>query len=428
MTSTTRDRSSAGAGESGGQRDGHAPWALLVTLGAPAAGLALAVTVISTYVPALVGQTTNAVVVGALVGGEGFFGIFMPGLLGAFSDRTSNRVADRVRLLVACVLIVMLALVAIGVVAQLGSSALGWYIGALVLLYAGYYAALAPYWALYPDLVPREQSGRSRSAESTWRVTGVGAALIGGGILLDVAHGLPFFVAAGAVVAATGVLVLGLRSRMDDDVAADSSDRGTVRETLHLLRDTGIRRLCVAVGLWNFALSSLRAFVVLFFLIGMGRSSTFVSTVIFPLVAVGIAIAAPTAGWVADRWGHFRLLVTALVVYAAGMAIPGFWQGTWAIGAIPLVAIGAATVMTLPFSVLMRLIPEENHGAASGLFGLCRGIGATVGPVLTGVAILVLHDAMDSTKGYAAMWLSCSAALFLSLPFLWALRRDERLD
>lgn len=94
---------------------------------------------------------------------------------------------------------------------------------------------------------------------------------------------------------------------------------------------------------------------------------------------------------------------------------------------IPVVALGAATVMTLPFSVLMRLLPDEHHGAASGLFGFSRGVGATLGPVITGVAVVALAPVLDSTEGYAAMWLVCSAALVLSVPFLWTLRGDERL-
>ncbi|MDF1605930.1 MFS transporter [Nocardioides sp. YIM 152315] len=419
-------RSRAGHGPDAGGSADSAPLGFLVALGAPAAGLALGVTVISTYLPVLVEQTTNAVVIGALVGGEGFFGIFMPTLLGAFSDRTARRVRDRVVLLVGCAVVLALALLAVGVVAELSPHVLVWYVVALVFVYAAYYGYLAPYWALYPDLVPRDRSGRSRSAESTWRVTGVGLALVGGGLLLDVAAGLPFFVAAAAVVCATVVLLVGLRSRMDRAVVIDA-DRGRLSGTRRLMGDPAIRRLCLAEGLWNFALSSLRAFVVLFFVVGMHRSSSFVSTVIFPLVAVGIAIAAPTAGWIADRWGHLRLLLTALVVYAAGMALPGIWQETWVIAAIPLVAMGAATVMTLPFSVLMRLLPEGNHGAASGLFGLCRGLGATLGPVLTGAVIVLVRPVMDGTEGYAAMWLCCSAILFLSVPLLWGLRHDDRI-
>ena len=297
----------------------------------------------------------------------------------------------------------------------------------LRLLYAAYYAFLAPYWSTYPDLVPDEQSGRSRSAESTWRVTGVGLALIGGGLLLDMWAGLPFAVAAVLVLATIGAFTWGLRERLDDDIESGDDESGSVKRIRKLLEDRDIRILCIANGMWNFALASLRAFVVLFFTIGMDRSTTFVSTVIFPMVAVGIAVAAPTAGWVADRWGHVRLLTVALSVYGVGMAIPAFLHDPWVIGLIPVVAAGAAAVMTLPFSVLMRLLPEENHGSASGLFGFSRGIGAALGPLVTGLAILLLRPVLDGTKGYGAMWLVCSVTLLASIPLLWSLRHNDNL-
>jgi MFS family permease len=423
---TVAERRSADDDES--QRLSGSDRRLVLGLGAPALGLAMTVTVISSYLPVLVAQRTNALAVGVLIAGEGFFGIFMPGLVGTFSDRRAHHVKDRLRLLVPCAAAVVVAVAAIGADALAGAGSFWWYVAPLVLVYAGYYGYLAPYWALYPDLVPDQESGRSRSAESTWRVIGVGLALVGGGLLFDLTPALPFLVAALFVIATTGLLLTELRSRLSEPVSGGEEQRGTLATIRDLARDPAIRNLCVAEGLWNFALSALRAFVVLFFVVGLDRSTSFVSTVIFPLVAVGIAVSAPLSGWVADRWRHLPLLVIALVVYAAGMAVPGFDQASWVIGLIPVVAMGAATVMTLPFSVLMRLLPGSNHGAASGLFGLSRGVGATLGPIVTGAAILVLSPVLSSTEGYAAMWLCSSAALFLSLPLILTLRRDERID
>ena len=102
----------------------------------------------------LVAETSGPVLVGVLIGGEGFFGIFMPALVGAWSDRHTRRVRDRVPLLVGFAVVVVLAMVAIGVLAGAGARSFTIYAGILVFAYAGYYAFLAPYWSLYPDLVP----------------------------------------------------------------------------------------------------------------------------------------------------------------------------------------------------------------------------------------------------------------------------------
>jgi MFS family permease len=399
---------------------------LLLLLGVPALGLAFTISVTSTYVPVLVQQISGPLMVGLLVGGEGFFGIFVPAIVGGLADR-HRTVGGRLAWMVASGVLLCLAVAAVGVlgIAQAG---LWGFAVALCVLYIGYYAFLAPYWALYPDLVPDEASGRSRSAESSFRVTGVGLALIGGGLLLSVSAGLPFFLAALLMLAVTAALVYGLRKRRKEDVenGQDSGFRalGAMRE---LLQDRSIVMLMIANGLWNFALSALRAFVVLFFTVGLGKPSSFVATIIFPLVAVGIAIAAPTSGWLADRFGHVRLLTGALVVYGGCMAIPGILQATWVAGLIPVVAAGAATVMTLPLSMLMRLLPEERHGAASGLFGISRGIGGTLGPLVAGAAIMLLAPLLTSTHGYASMWFVCSAALLGSIVFVRKLASDDRL-
>lgn len=398
-----------------------------MVLGVPALGMAFTVTVVSTYVPVLLMEVSNPVVTGALIGAEGFFGIFLPALVGNASDRRSRTVRDRMPPLLAAAAVVVLALTAVGVLAVTGTLGLWSAAVALVALYAGYYAFLAPYWTLYPDLVPREMSGRSVSAEGTWRVVGTGLALVAGGLLLAVSDGLPFLVAAGLVVVVVVALALGLGERLRTPVQRGEEDRASVGALRELLRDPRVRDLAVANGLWNFALMALRAFVVLFFVSGLDRSSAFVSTVIFPLVAVGIGVAAPLSGWLADRVGHGRLVLVAVAVWGVVMAFPAFTQAPWLVASIPVVAAGAAVVMTLPLSLLQRVVPDERHGAASGLFGVSRGIGSTLGPVVAGVAIMVLEPVLGSTQGYGAMWLVCSAALLASLPATWRLSRDERL-
>lgn len=84
--------------------------------------------------------------------------------------------------------------------------------------------------------------------------------------------------------------------------------------------------------------------------------------------------------------------------------------------------------MSLPYAVLMPLMPARDHGAMSGLFSLSRGMGIMLGPLLAGAAIQSRLVVAGGTHGYAAMWLVCSAAILLSLLPLRSLRRaaDDR--
>lgn len=419
---TTRRSTSHGEG----RHDG----AWLLALGAPALGMAFTVTVVASYVPVLLEAGSDPVTIGLLVAAEGFLGIFVPALVGNASDRRSRRVRDRLGLLVAAAALVVAGLALVGVLATVGGLSVWVSALALLLLYLGYHAFLAPYWTLFSDTVAPERSGRAVSVEGTWRVLGTGAGLIGGGLLIALQPGLPFLVAAGLVVVTVVALVRGLGARGDDLVSGETVEgRASTGAIRTLLRDPAIRRLAVANGLWNFALMALRAFVVLFFVAGLQRDTAFVATVVFPLVAVGILAAAPASGWLAERFGHVRLLVVALVAWGGTMAVPPFYTGPWIVAAIPVVAAGAAVVLTLPLSVLMRVTPDERHGAAAGLFGVSRGVGSTLGPVVAGVAIVLLDGVapFSDTQGYGAFWLVCSAALLLSVPLTWSLRDQPGL-
>jgi MFS family permease len=84
--------------------------------------------------------------------------------------------------------------------------------------------------------------------------------------------------------------------------------------------------------------------------------------------------------------------------------------------------------MIVPFAALMRLMPDHDHGAISGVFTLSRGLGTLLGPVLAGAAILLLQSPLQSTHGYAAMWFVIGAATLCSWPMLTRLRRTEKKD
>lgn len=415
MTSTAGSARPGEADRAVARTQAGSDHAFLALLGVPALGLTFAVTIVSMYLPVRVISSASPVQVGVLVGGEGFFALFLPTLVGAWTDRTSTHVGHRLRFLAGSAVIAMVALVVLGAfggVVVVGIS--------VAVFYIGYYAYLAPYWALYPDLVPRDETGRSRGAESTWRLVGSALATIGGGFLLAVWTPLPFLLAAALVGITTLVLARGLGDRRDRPLRTSADGW---RETLHrqwtLFRQDGVGALLVANALWNFALAALRAFVVLFFVIGLGRSTSFVSAVIFPLAAVGF-VAAPISGRLADRIGHIRVLTVALAVYGGGLLVPAFLHASWLLVLIPVVAAGAATVMTLPYAVLMLLLEGEvDHGAASGLFGLSRGIGGLLGPLAVGCAVeLTAGNLFDGTRGYGVLWLIIGVAVLASLPVL----------
>ncbi|MGH3744781.1 MAG: hypothetical protein ACRDTP_07985, partial [Mycobacteriales bacterium] len=204
----------------------------LALLGLPALGLTFAVTIVSTYLPVRVVSSATPLQIGVLVGGEGFFALFLPTLVGAWTDRTSARVGHRLRFLAGSALVATVALALIGAFGAVFVVGLS-----VALFYVGYYGYLAPYWALYPDLVPRDESGRSRGAESSWRLVGSALATIGGGFLLAVWTPLPFVLAAALVLVTTVVLARGLGDRRDRPLhTSDESWRAALHGQWTLFR------------------------------------------------------------------------------------------------------------------------------------------------------------------------------------------------
>ena len=69
---------------------------LVALLGLPSAGLALCLTVLSTYLPVLARRfTSSTTVIGMLVGGEGLIAVLVPIWVGRLSDRTDTRLGPR---------------------------------------------------------------------------------------------------------------------------------------------------------------------------------------------------------------------------------------------------------------------------------------------------------------------------------------------
>jgi Na+/melibiose symporter-like transporter len=394
----------------------------LALLGLPSFALALAVTMVTTYLPVFLEKLTGPALTGLLIGSEGLLALFVPLLVGTGSDRTRTRLGARVPYMIAATPVAVGALVLMPLVGSLVALVL-----LLLLFYTAYFAYYSPYYALYPDLVPESERGRSQGFQNTLRELGLGGALVGGGVLLGLWRPLPFLIAALILASVTAAFVLRLREPEQDEPAPEDDEEGpgTIERVRELVAgNPDLRRTAYAVALWEAALAALKTFVVLFFTVGLGRSMGFASAVL-AVVAVAVVAAAVLGGKFADRLGHRRLVGVSVWVYAVGLAVPAFWHTPGALAIVPVVAFAAGVVMTLSYAMMMDLMPDGGHGASSGLYGFARGSGVLAGPVIAGVAITLARPLFESTEGYAAVFLVASAAVFASIPVLALARRSS---
>jgi MFS family permease len=392
---------------------------LLVLLGLPTFGLAIAISVLTTYGPViLIHLVQSPTVVGALIGGEGAFALVVPLAAGAISDQLPPSPLGRRFPFV----VVGAPLAATALALFPFGSSIGLAGAAVLAFFVGYYLYYPPYRALYADLLPRSLYARAQAGQAIARGAGLGMALLAGGLLLGVWQPLPFLVAAGVLAATTIALlpVFRLQSRSGNSMLPYRPESLRV-----LLHSSKLRTFATVNALWEFSFAGLKSFIVLYVVRGLGRSPAIASAVI-AVVAVAYILGAPLAGWLADRYGLVRTMRLTSFLYGAGLLV-GVVPHTLTpllIG-LPVVALAGAVVLTLPQALAFTLAPEGSEGSAAGLQDFSRGLGVVLGPIVVGAVIGVSRSLFDSTDGYASMWLVIGVPVVLAAILLRPLEPAE---
>jgi MFS family permease len=398
----------------------------LALLGMPTLGLSLAITAVTTYLPLLAQQfTSSTTVIGLLIAAEGAVALVVPLAVGQWSDQLETRIGGRVPFVIAGAPVIGVAIALMGFAGSLVI------VAALVLLFfVAYYAAYEPYRAIYPDVLETEVAGRGQSSQAIFRGVGTGLALVGGGLLFAVAAPLPFLVAGIIAVGTMLEFAWGMSNRdaseRRDGNGRSRSARQTLNRIVELLGEHAeLRAFLVANALWELSLATLKTFVVLYITAGLGYRLTTAVEMIGAVAAL-ILVAALVSGKLGDRFGKARVATVALWVYGIGLLIPFMSQSPWVVlPSLPLVAFGGGTILTLPYALLIPIMPDKEHGIMTGFYSFSRGIGILLGPLLGGAAISLLREPLETTHGYAAMWLVCSVAILASIPAMAPLRRRE---
>jgi MFS family permease len=398
----------------------------LAVLGLPTFGLALSITLVSTYLPKVAQQFTHSTtLIGAVVGGEGIMAIWVPLVVGPWSDQLRTRIGGRLPFLLAAVPVMALALASMGFVDSFAMIAL-----VAGIFFFAYFVAYEPYRAMYPDLIDDEVAGRAQGTQAAWRGAATGVTLLFGGLLLSASRPAPFALAAALAVAATLLFarfVVGRGLVEREERHPEESPRMAARRLRKLVADHPALRLYLVVnGLWEMALAALKAFVVLYLTQGLGVKLTVASLLVggTGLIILGGAVA---AGKLGDRLGRFLVIRRALWMYGLGLAVPIFVTFKPLVAAVvPLIALGGGAIMSLSYALLMPLMPGDERGALTGFYSVSRGIGITLGPVLAGILISLGQSGIFSgTRGYQAMWIVCAGAILASIPALRRLQAQQ---
>lgn len=391
---------------------------ILAILGVPTFALALAITTVSTYLPVLAEDfSDSSIVIGLLIGGEGLIALWLPLVIGSWSDRLRTPLGSRLPFILAATPALVVALALLGFVDSIAEAAV-----VVAVFFVGYFVAYEPYRALYPDLVDTEIAGRAQSSQAIFRGFGTFLALVGGGLLISISDPLPFLAAALIVGLSMGAFcIAGVRHRRRERAAVHEEAVGeVVRRVADLVRgNRELQAFLVANALWELALAALKTFVVLYVTKTLGLSLAG-SSLAVGVAATFVLVGALVSGTIGDSLGRARVMRAALVVYGLGLMIPFVSTVPWVVAlAAPLVAFGGGVTMSLPYALLMPMMPRGAHGAVTGLYSLSRGVGISLGPLLAGVAI------QAAGEDYRWTWLVCGAAILISIPVMAPLRDDR---
>lgn len=379
-TEDSRRRDGRGSHSRGLTREAKVRLGLLTL---PTFALALALTIVSTFLGEVARRFTHqTALIGLLVGSEGVMALWIPLIVGSWSDRLNTRLGGRLPFVLAGGFPAAAAVVLIGLLGTLGLLA-----AMAAVFFAFYFVAYEPYRAMYPDLIEDEHAaGRAQSTQAVARGLGTASALLGGGLLLAFGRPAPFALAGFVlVIAVVAFAWLIWRRRLLRPGRADAENLPGARRVANLLRDhPALRAYFLANALWELALSALKSFVVLYLVVGLRYSLT-TSSLIIGAVALVILIGAGASGKAGDRFGRLLIIKIALLAYGAGFLVPALTTSrSLFVASIPLIALGGGTVMTLAYAILMPLMPEDAHGAMTGFYSLSRGIGIVSGPVSGG--------------------------------------------
>ena len=398
---------------------------LVLTL--PTLGFAMGLSLVTTYLPVILkNYTDSATLIGFAIGGEGIFSAMIPLFVGVLSDRIWTRRWGRRRpfMIFAAPFMaaaLMLAPFQTGYVPIAVST---------FVFFAAYHFYTSPYQSLLPDVTPSSSHGRVQGVQSFMRGGGMFLGMVVAGVLFARWIPLPFIMCSLLIMVFTYMTVR--RFDEPEPEVAPAPRQGVWGEMRQVIRSTAenkpIQSFMIAAFLWESTLAGLRPFIMLYFINTLG-ASTSIGALLLGMVGITYMIAGLASGWLADKYGRLLIMRIGLWVYLGGCIFGFFVQDIkWTFLFLPIFGLGGSIVLTLPYAILIKLMPKESIGQFTGMFSMTRGLANIIAPLIAGVAIDIAGNYMPDGREYAVIWLVSALMIAVSLFFFRNGDNHEVLD
>ncbi|MEV6112910.1 DHA2 family efflux MFS transporter permease subunit [Streptomyces sp. NPDC052109] len=103
---------------------------------------------------------------------------------------------------------------------------------------------------------------------------------------------------------------------------------------------------------------------------------------------VSLAVSVPASGWLGDRFGGKRTLLTAVAVFTAGSALCGMATSLGQLVLFRVVqGVGGGILASVGMAMLLRAFAPHERVRASAVLSIANGLAPTLGPVLGGILV-----------------------------------------
>ncbi len=397
----------------------------MLVLVLPTLGFSTGLSLVTTYLPLILKEYTESdTLIGVAIGGEGIFAALLPLWVGVLSDRIwTKRWGRRQPFMVFAGPFMAASLI----LAPFQPGYLPIAISTFA-FFAAYHFYTSPYQSLIADVTPANKAGKVQGYQAFMRGGGMFLGMVVAGLLYYRWKPSPFILCGLLIMVLTYFTVRRIEEP-EPEVVYRPPRQSLLGELKTIWASTrkhpGIQRFMVASFLWESTLAGLRPFIMLYFTRALGATEQ-LSALLMLLVGVTYMVAALASGYLADKYGRILLMRVGLVIFFGGCVVGFFMRDIkWAFISLPFFGLGGSIVLTLPYAILMRLMPKEHVGQFTGMFSMMRGLANIVAPVLAGAAIDISRNFMNRGSEYSVIWLYTALMIVISLFFFRNTGKDE---
>jgi len=340
--------------------------------------------------------TGSKTLTGLLLSSSGIFGLTVPLVAGAFSDRLRTRWGKRKPLILVGWSLTILLLLVLPHLQTMGAIVPG-----ILVMYASFYTGLAPYFAYMPDITPPEQQGTASGVMFFMGGAGNLIYLYFGAMNWDRSHEAPFALATFMIAAGAAFLLLGTREPAHPSTPERS---GWIRQALG---NKTVRRFYMAMVFWCSGIWIVSGFFVIAGQELFGLTTRQAIMGYFAFTASMFLFTFPMAvlsNRINPRW----ITAASLFGFAGCMFGVSFCQVfTTAFGFLLAGGAAFAGIITVGYRFFLTIIPARQRAGFMGGYMACQFGTMLIGPFIGGVLI--------DTFGVRSLFLGAGAFVLTGL-------------